>query len=305
MWSFEPLSKITGYTVSINAPYSSAKDVSAYRDRVDRWYRDTMKRFHQIHDSEDNSEVQLTLLTHYHLQHEDTPDPSWKDLVFGFRPVLPDSDETSLFNFPPECKTIWSYSTYTVNPTFYLQWMQKQFLSKGGTIKTAKIDSLQEIYDGFDVVVNCTGVWASHLLEKESMQPARGQHILVKAPWINHCIHYDTGPKLTYIIARSDSVALGGTLEPGNWSEKIEEETTKEILKRCTEIEPSLAKAEVIRVSVGLRPLRSHIRLEKSLESESPLVIHCYGHGGQGITLSWGCAKEIGDIVQARISTCT
>ncbi len=260
-----------------------------------------MKRFHKIHASEDNSEVQITLVAQYHLDHEHTPDPSWKDLVFGFRHVLPDSNETSPFNIPPECKTIWSYSTYTVNPTIYLQWMQKQFLSKGGTIKKAKIDSLQDIYDGFDVVVNCTGVWASHLLEKESMQPARGQLVIVKAPWINHCIYYDACAGLrqkTYIIARADSVALGGTLEPGNWSEKIEEETTKEILKRCTEIQPSLAKAEVIRVSVGLRPVRSHIRLEKSLESESPLVIHCYGHGGQGITLSWGCAKEIGDIVQ-------
>ncbi len=260
-----------------------------------------MKWFHSIHNSEANSEVQLTLMTHYHLQHEHTPDPSWKDLVFGFRHVLPDSTEISLFNFPSECKIVWSYITYTVNPTLYLQWLQKQALNRGAAIKKVKIDSLQEISNDYDVVINCTGAWAIHLLEKESMQPARGQAVIVRAPWIRHSIHYDAGPKLTYIIARSDSVALGGTLERGNWSESIEEATTKDILKRCIDIEPSLAKAEVIGVSVGLRPLRSHIRLEKSLDSNRLLVIHCYGHGGQGITLSWGCAKDIGDIVQDTI----
>lgn len=260
-----------------------------------------MKWFHDIHNSQDNGDVQLTLMTHYHLQHENTPDPSWKDLVFGFRHVCPDSTEFSLFSFPSECKIVWSYNTYTLNPTFYLQWLQKKVLNRGAAIKKVKIDSLEEVSKDFDIVVNCTGAWAAQLLEKESMQPARGQAVFVRAPWIKHSVHYDAGPKLTYIISRSDSVALGGTLEHGNWSETIEEETTKDIMKRCIEIEPSLAKAEIIRVSVGLRPLRSHIRLEKSLDSNGSVIIHCYGHGGQGITLSWGCAKDIGDIVQDSI----
>lgn len=264
-----------------------------------------MTRFHSIHNSEHNSEVQLTLLTHYHLQLNEIPDPWWKDLVFGFRQVHPDSVEaTSLFNLPSECKGIWSYTAYTINPTLYLQWMQKQFLSKGGRIEKRKIDSLEEIFGHCDVVINCTGVWAGQFVGEESMQPARGQSVLVRAPWINHCIHYDSGPKLTYIIARSDSVVLGGTIERGNWSEKVEEETTEDIVKRCTEIEPSLSKAEIIGAWAGLRPLRNIIRLEKCADLNGrPLIVHCYGHGGQGITLSWGCAKDIGDIVQNEIKT--
>ena len=26
-------------------------------------------------------------------------------------------------------------------------------------------------------------------------------------------------------------------------------------------------------------------------------LVHCYGHGGAGVTLSWGCADEVASIV--------
>ena len=31
--------------------------------------------------------------------------------------------------------------------------------------------------------------------------------------------------------------------------------------------------------------------------SDDARVVHCYGHGGAGVTLSWGCAEEVRDLV--------
>jgi D-amino-acid oxidase len=42
---------------------------------------------------------------------------------------------------------------------------------------------------------------------------------------------------------------------------------------------------------VGLRPARPALRLEAERIGNAT-VIHNYGHGGAGFTLSWGCAEE-------------
>ena len=41
-----------------------------------------------------------------------------------------------------------------------------------------------------------------------------------------------------------------------------------------------------------LRPTRPQVRLEAEPPGTGPLVVHNYGHGGAGVTLSWGCARE-------------
>ena len=58
---------------------------------------------------------------------------------------------------------------------------------------------------------------------------------------------------------------------------------------------PRCAGAEVLGHRVGLRPARPTVRLEAvPHEDGSPGgVVHCYGHGGAGVTLSWGCADDV------------
>ena len=54
-----------------------------------------------------------------------------------------------------------------------------------------------------------------------------------------------------------------------------------------------LAGARVLRHKVGLRPGRPTVRVEREGD-----VIHCYGHGGCGVTVSWGCADDVVDLAR-------
>ena len=54
-------------------------------------------------------------------------------------------------------------------------------------------------------------------------------------------------------------------------------------------------------LKAALRPYRNKTyRLEKQVLSGGKFVVHNYGHGGAGITMSWGCAQEVADIVTAQ-----
>ena len=70
-------------------------------------------------------------------------------------------------------------------------------------------------------------------------------------------------------------------------------------MNRCADQFGSrINEAEIINQWVGLRPFRlGGVRLEYQLYQDKLKVIHNYGHGGCGVTLSWGCAKQVVDIV--------
>ena len=54
-------------------------------------------------------------------------------------------------------------------------------------------------------------------------------------------------------------------------------------------------------VRVGPRPFRKqNVRLDEEPDTR---IVHNYGHGGAGVTFSWGCSQEVADIVEGLLST--
>ncbi|WP_033344857.1 FAD-dependent oxidoreductase [Catenuloplanes japonicus] len=161
----------------------------------------------------------------------------------------------------------------------YLDW-----LARGLTIERRRISALDEL-DG--IVVNATGLAARELAGDDAVEPARGHVVLVENPGLDTSIRDES--RSLYIHPRSRDVVLGGTFEQGRGDVTPDPAEAAAIRDRCIEAEPSLRDAPVIGSRIGLRPTRrGGPRLERAGN-----VIHCYGHGGAGMTMSWGCAEEV------------
>jgi D-amino-acid oxidase len=102
-----------------------------------------------------------------------------------------------------------------------------------------------------------------------------------------------------YIIPQSDIVVLGGTYQLDDWNTTPTENDTRHIRSICAQILPAIGLIQDGQVQVGLRPYRDNgVRLEHEKTTDGINIVHCYGHSGTGVTLSWGCAKDVVKIVK-------
>jgi D-amino-acid oxidase len=110
--------------------------------------------------------------------------------------------------------------------------------------------------------------------------------------------NFDTDEGEGYIIPQSNSVVLGGTFQINDWNTSAVESDTKKILRMCAKCLPALEQIHCGKVQVGLRPYRDDgVRLEHEKTSDGIDIVHCYGHSGSGVTLSWGCARDVVEII--------
>lgn len=282
---------------SIIIPIDFTPDGSLGEDEeVKRWTHDTFAHFHSLYQSGEGDKVGLCLMTGVFLREVPTPTPWWKDCVFGFRVVDPKSIEAQVLHVPPSYPTAWAFATYMMDCRRYLPWLTRKFQQNGGLIEKRKIENLGEL-ESYDIIINCSGMGAHSLVNDTSLLPVRGQGVLVQAPWVTHFM-IDVSRELTYVLPRANDILLGGTAIERDWCETLDPEMGINIRQRCEKFIPSLSRAEEIGGWSGLRPVRNKIRVEVEDSSTSPVVVHCYGHGGQGVVLHWGSTLEVGRLVR-------
>lgn len=218
----------------------------------------------------------------------------WMEMVADVREVPEDE-------LPPGYTLGYRYQVPLIETPIYMPYLVDRFLAGGGQIQQALVSDLGKFTGPDRLVINCTGAWAGKLTGDSRVFPIRGQILrLPPQPQISRGFHsYGGSLGFTYIFPRSQDCLLGGTSEVGSWSERPNPASTAAIRGRCASVDRSLADAEVLDVRVGLRPGRDEVRLELEETTNGP-VIHNYGHGGIGFTLSWGCANDVAQLARKR-----
>ncbi len=213
---------------------------------------------------------------------EELERPWWADAVDGLKAI----DATPIY---PPGGHAWTFIAPRVEPAVYLPWLEKQLANP---VKVGRIDSFAEV--DADLVINCSGLGARRLCGDDSVVGVLGQTVIVEPGTLK----MDTfigderdQEAVFYSIPRRQEVVLGGCRIPveGDVVPPEDRELTQAILGRCAAA--GYEPGPVLRIRNGLRPVRPRVRLERD-----PLyrrVIHNYGHGGAGYTLSWGCAEAV------------
>jgi D-amino-acid oxidase len=244
-------------------------------ERVTAWSRVTYAELETL-SSEDGTGVRMVPGTEVHRTRQ--ADPWWRDAV----PAL-----TRVSALDPPYTDAWTFVAPVVEMPVYLRWLTARLEGLGGTLTRMALTALP---DRADVVVNATGLGARRAADDPSVLPVRGQVVYVEQVGLDRWWLDSSGP--VYVVPRSRDIVVGGTDDEGEWDRRPDPDVAKRILERAVELVPSLARAGVVGHKVGLRPARPEVRVEAE-RAGSGRVVHCYGHGGAGVTLSWGCADEV------------
>ncbi|MER5494859.1 FAD-dependent oxidoreductase [Streptomyces sp. NPDC002490] len=261
------------------------------KDKVDRWGQRSLEVFRELAVAPSTG-VRLTSGIEASRTAEAPPD--WAATLPGFRPCQP-------AELPAGFSAGHRFTVPLIDMPTYLAHLLHRLDAAGGTVDLRRLASLADAGPA-SVIVNCTGLGAREMVPDPDLRPIRGQHVVVTNPGLTEFFSEDTGPSpdLLCFYPHGDTVVLGGTAIDGEGDLAPDDKAAADILARCAEIEPRLAEARVLEHRIGARPTRATVRVEAERREDGTVVVHNYGHGGAGVTLSWGCAEEAQRLVGER-----
>jgi D-amino-acid oxidase len=244
------------------------------RERVEGW---SARGFEVLSALADEPETGVRMRLGLERVAPDAPDPWWRAAVPTFARVA----EGFRFAAP------------VADMAVHLPWLVRRLEALGGGVEIGAVASLDAALERARVVVNCAGLGARELAGDGDVMAVRGQILRVEAPAVDEWFLDQADPEdLVYVVPRQRDVVLGGTAQEGAEDPRPDPATAAAIRARCEAAVPALRGARVVGEAVGLRPARPAVRLEAEAR-DGGTVVHCYGHGGAGVTLAWGCADEV------------
>lgn len=201
-----------------------------------------------------------------------------------------------------------------------MDWLMQLVKTKGATLVTEEIDGdlfaqEEQLRRRFhaDVIVNATGLAGAEIAGDTSCYPIRGGLIRVindgsDFPKVESALTISadaahSAHEIVFLVPRNDNILLiGGIAESHEWNLDLtlESPIIKRMRARCEAFLPALKKARMdpeYPLAQGLRPFRAkNVRVERELRRQSrkpSRIVHSYGQGGAGWSLSFGCASDV------------
>ncbi|MGD9791539.1 MAG: FAD-dependent oxidoreductase [Phycisphaerales bacterium] len=206
-----------------------------------------------------------------------------------------------------------------IDTTRYLPWLHARATSLGARFVMERVTAFDQLFDrGARVIINCAGLGSRELARDPRVRPVRG--IIARLP--NHLrltrgVHDDSpGGLVTYVFVYPTHLAIGSTFQLDDWNAAITANEFEPIFDRARRLlgYDGIANANDLSprdatFHIALRPARvrdgagenftfEDIRLELERTSRGP-IIHNYGHGRMGISLSWGTARDALELVRS------
>ncbi len=269
---------VSSVAAAVWFPYrSGASEASAH------WLARSLRRFEAVARDRDAG---VDLRAGTVVERRADPDRSWVAAVAGVREARDDE-------LPAGAVSGVRATVPVITTSVYLPWLAARCRDLGVVPDRRTVGSVDELAGGADLVVVAAGLRSGELLDDATVFPVRGQVVRLADPGLTDWVVDDDHPAgLTYVVPRRGDVVCGGVAEVGEWDTAVDPETERAVLRRATELVPALAGQPVLSRAAGLRPARDAVRLERVPGHAVP-VVACYGHGGGGVTLSWGCAEAV------------
>lgn len=252
-------------------------------DKALKWGEQTLNKFVELYKQPECG-VFPVQFTEY--LPDKSPDPWWKSAVRNFKRV-------HTKQLPAYYKDGYIFEVPFMDTSIYMPWLMNRFEELGGSFKKKNLSTIYKANLDSSLIINCSGVGAKSFVEDREVYPVQGQVIKVKGE--NDGGYYlDQHGELSlcYVLPRKNDIVLGGTAVEHEGDRNPDDNVTEQILQKAKKLDPSLRIHDIVKVEVGLRPARSEIRLSTE-KFDQHTIIHNYGHGGAGFTLSWGCADEV------------
>ncbi len=316
-------------------PSASVIPHSVNSERENKLLQDSQAIFNALTEE---GAAGLNIHKHYEVYEYPVEDPSYAPSLTNYAriddnwqsdPDIPKlADDIPLYG--------WKFDCYFADWPQYLPALFRWYEELGGSIIKKEVTA-KDVQSTEGIVINCSGYGSRKLFNEKGGRLAKGHLLHIPgAPVLRNdageTLSYNYTPTAEryassdgrhqdlYFYPRKDGWFLGGSRlkglvdEAGNWHgaepggktvsvNGIEIpaailELNVQILKNSYEVDPGLYPK--MKATIGYRYLRTDengLRLEQ--DPDHSKLIHNYGHGGAGVTLSWGCALHIARMIGA------